>query len=364
MLSGLVPVPVPPPYRDIDLDRMFDIARHSGCRTIVAGNRGKGVLTRRLERRGNAGEFQVVEVDRDTLCLRKEDAAGLFRERRIDGRDSSLLQYTSGSTGQPRGVVLSHDNIISNQRMIARAFNHSSKTIVSGWLPPYHDMGLIGLVMQPLFLGCECILMSPAEFVKNPFRWLQVISEYRVTTSGGPNFAYDLCVERVDESRVEMLDLSCWQVAFNGSEKVRESTIDRFERKFSRCGFRREAIFPCYGLAEASLFASGGPSGRRPVVAHLDSSSLQKGFVVASDGHGKTVASVVSCGFPAEETAVLIADPDTMQELEAGRVGEVWIQSPSVANGYWGTRMRRRSALRPSPRTARAPSCGQATSVS
>lgn len=333
MASGLIPVPVPPPYLHRDLERLLAIARDSGCRTIMVADRGKDGLAGRIRRRGIAGEFQVVSVAEEAPRPGEAEAIMLLRTRRIDGRAPALLQYTSGSTGRPRGVVLSHDNIMSNQTMIARAFGHSSKTIVAGWLPPYHDMGLIGLVMQPLFLGSECILMSPAEFAKNPFKWLQMISKFRVTTSGGPNFAYDLCVERVDESKLEMLDLGCWRVAFNGSEKVREGTIDRFDRKFSKCGFRREAMLPCYGLAEASLFVSGGPSWRRPVFARLNRLLLQEGCAVESDG---SAVSVVSCGLPADGTAVLIVDPDTLQESKPRQVGEVWIRSPSAASGYWG----------------------------
>src|SRR5262249_48467939 len=172
----------------------------------------------------------------------------------------------SGSTSAPKGVMVSHGNLLSNQRMIQKAFRQTEKSIIVGWLPLYHDMGLIGNVLQPLYLGARCILMSPAAFLQKPSRWLQAISDYRATTSGGPNFAYDLCARKISPKEQAELDLSAWTTAYNGSEPIFHETIERFATTFATRGFRKEAFYPCYGLAESTLFVSGGQKSKEPVI--------------------------------------------------------------------------------------------------
>ncbi len=225
--------------------------------------------------------------------------------------DVAMIQYTSGSTSQPRGVVVSHDNLMQNQRMICESFGHNQETVVVGWLPLFHDMGLIGNVMQPIYLGATAVLMSPMTFLMRPKLWLIAISEYGGTTSGGPDFCYRHCVQKLSAEDLSGIDLSSWRVAFNGSEPVRAQTMTQFAKTFARCGFRHEAFFPCYGLAEATLFVSGGHCSR-----------AESGF--ASCGHWRT------------GTNIRIVDPCTHRRLPDTQVGEIWISSPCVAAGYWG----------------------------
>jgi acyl-CoA synthetase (AMP-forming)/AMP-acid ligase II len=231
--------------------------------------------------------------------------------------DAALLQYTSGATTTPRGVVLSHANLLTNSELISRAFGHSDATRGVSWLPPYHDMGLIGGVLQPVFAGIPCTLMSPLTFLRRPLRWLQAISDTRATTSGGPNFAYELCVRHDDPEQRAGLDLSSWEVAFNGSEPVRPETLDAFSATFADCGFRRQAFRPCYGLAEATLMVTSG-------------SAAPAARSIAVDG-----SRAVSCGRPIRGHRVIVVEPDSGKEVADGQVGEIWVAGPSVAAGYW-----------------------------
>ena len=230
--------------------------------------------------------------------------------------DVALLQYTSGSTAAPRGVMLTHANLLHNSDFIRRAFGNTERSCGVIWLPPYHDMGLIGGILQPVFGGFPCMLMSPFTFLARPVNWLRAISEHRGTVSGGPNFAFELCLRRVDERERAELDLSSWEIAFNGSEPVRPETIDAFSEMFASCGFRREAFFPCYGLAEGTLMVTGGERLAGPRVRR----------------HG--TKDLVGCGRSHPEQRVVIADP-AGEPLADGQEGEICVSGPSVAAGYW-----------------------------
>ena len=202
-----------------------------------------------------------------------------WQERAINSDSLAFLQYTSGSTSRPKGVMVSHGNLIHNEQVIERAFQQSADSIIVGWLPLYHDMGLIGNIIQTLYVGGHCILMSPLSFLQRPLRWLDAISRYRATTSGGPNFAYDLCVRKIKPEQRATLDLSSWIVAFNGSEPIRWETMEAFAEAFAPSGFRREAFYPCYGLAEATLIVSGGPKVAAPSIKVVQSKLLESNIV-------------------------------------------------------------------------------------
>ena len=236
--------------------------------------------------------------------------------------DLALLQYTSGSTSSPKGVMLSHRNLIANSAMIADAFRHDENTRVVGWLPLFHDMGLIGHVLQPIYFGGLSVLMSPLSFLQRPALWLQAISTWKVTTSGGPTYAFDLCLRAVRDEQLKDLDLSSWRVAYCGSEKVRADVLDRFSTRFATCGFRGSSFLPCFGLAEATLLVSGSQSGTGPKMA-------------TSVADPSNSLPPVSCGLPGRGTSIVITDPETRVKLDDGAVGEIWVKGAHVGQGYW-----------------------------
>ena len=281
----------------------------------------------------SAGEH-VKWIDTNALPVNGDE---LWTPPALRGTDIAFLQYTSGSTATPKGVMVSHANILHNEGMIQNAFDTKPGSVIVGWLPLFHDMGLIGNVLQPLYAGVPCILMSPVAFLQRPLRWLQAISRYRATTSGGPNFAYELCMRKIRPEDRRGLDLSSWRVAFNGAEPVRLETVNRFAAQFADNGFRREAFVPCYGLAEATLFVSGGldPNGVTTVNHGANGNSNNGGSGNGAKISRKEGKLLVACGRPPVEQAVRIVSPDSLRQCSADDVGEIWISGPSVAQGYW-----------------------------
>lgn len=254
---------------------------------------------------------------------------------KVEGESLAFLQYTSGSTAAPKGVMLTHNNLLHNSAVIYQAFGHSTKSQGVIWLPPYHDMGLIGGIIQPLYGGFPVTLMSPLSFLRKPIRWLQAISRYGATTSGGPNFAYDLCVRKVKPEELEELDLSSWEVAFNGAEPIRAETLKHFSETFGACGFRRESFFPCYGLAEATLIVSGDDKPSTPVVREFQKTALKQNQVVEASTEEVANRVLVSSGGNRFEQNVIIVDPYTQTRCWSEQIGEIWVSGPSVAKGYW-----------------------------
>ena len=274
-------------------------------------------------------------------------AADAWQRPALDGEDIAFLQYTSGSTGRPKGVMLSHTNLLANLEVTRERFvGDATETHVVSWLPPYHDMGLIGALLQPLYSGFGATFMSPVAFLKRPGRWLRAISTYRATLAGAPNFAYDLCINKVSAQEREGLDLSAWRLAFSGAEPVRAETIERFSREFAPYGFRRSAFYPCYGLAEATLFVSGAAEETEPVLLRVRADALAEHRVVpagedpdAEDTSAEDTSAetrmLVGCGTPATAHEVAIVDPETGQRVPGDQVGEIWVAGPSIARGYW-----------------------------
>ena len=333
LYAGVVAVPAYPPQRKRMLGRLRAVLTDSGASLALATAKvhaGVERLSRQDSGMAEFGDVQWLETD-----VPAEGIETIWRTPSVAGETLAFLQYTSGSTGTPKGVMVSHENLLHNQRMIQEAFGHGEHTTVLGWLPLYHDMGLIGNVLQPLYLGRPCVLMSPVHFMQKPFRWLSAISRYRATTSGAPNFAYDLCVRQISVEEREQLDLSSWSVAFNGAEPIHAGTLDRFTDMFGRYGFRREAFYPCYGLAEATLFVSGGEHGAAPILTLAEKAVLEKGEVVVASRADSSATRLVGCGRPAGDQQLVIVNPDTFLHCPHGHVGEIWVKGASVAQGYW-----------------------------
>jgi acyl-CoA synthetase (AMP-forming)/AMP-acid ligase II len=333
LYAGVVAVPAYPPHRarvERALPRLQAIARDARPAIALTTSPIQDILSASAAQTHGLSELHWLATD--TIA---DQLADDWRPPALTGESLAFLQYTSGSTSTPRGVMVSHANLLHNQRMIRQAFAHTEHACIVGWLPLYHDMGLIGNVLQPLYLGVPCILMSPMSFLQSPFRWLQAISRYRATTSGGPNFAYDLCVRKISPEQRATLDLGCWQVAFNGAEPVRADTLERFTAAFAPCGFRRQAFYPCYGLAEATLFVAGGAAEVAPSTHTFQRTALSQGQAILVAGDQPDQQTLVSCGQSWSDQRIEIVAAGTDVACSPGQVGEIWVSGASVAQGYW-----------------------------
>jgi 8-amino-7-oxononanoate synthase len=330
LYAGVVAVPVYPPRRNRSLARIQAIADDADAKVALTTD----VVLSRVEPLID----ETPHLKELTWLATSQIPEGMPEQWQmpdVHGDTLAFLQYTSGSTGSPKGVVLNHANLVHNSALISYAFEHTRSGTGVFWLPSYHDMGLIGGILQPLYVGRPNVLMSPMTFLQKPFRWLSAISRFRGTTSGGPNFAYDLCVRKITREQRKRLDLSSWEVAFNGAEPVREETLERFAESFGPCGFRREAFYPCYGLAEATLIVSGGYAYQPPVIRTFEAAALAAGQIVDGEPDDDGVRALVGCGQSLPDQKIVIADPETMTCCPAGRIGEIWVNGPSVAQGYW-----------------------------
>lgn len=247
----------------------------------------------------------------------------------------AVLQYTSGSTATPKGVMVNHRNLLHNSRDLNSGWAHTRDSISVSWLPMFHDLGLVYGVLQPVYGGFVGVLMPPVTFVQRPLRWLEVISRYRATHSAAPNFAYELCCDRITDVDAEALDLQSWTMALNAAEPIRASTLSRFTEKFAIAGLRKSAITPGYGLAESTLKVTSATSDQRYVTCSLDKDELLRGRVVESASSDQRAQALVSSGAPHNDTRLLIVDPLTRKRCRTDEIGEIWVSSPSVANGYW-----------------------------
>jgi acyl-CoA synthetase (AMP-forming)/AMP-acid ligase II len=325
LYAGCVAVPAYPVLSKKDLPKLSGVVADAGVTAAIATRELASMASQAL----TGGRVVIVED-----C--NVDAAADWREPAVESDSVAFLQYTSGSTRTPRGVIVRHSNAIANQRIVARAFGHDPKrTIMASWLPLYHDMGL-GSVVQAMYLGTRIYLLSPWQFLQRPIAWLRAVSRYRITTSGGPSFAYELAARRSNPAQREGLDLSSWEVAFNGAEPVRAEVIDRFVETFGPHGFRREAFYPCYGLAECVVFASGGEPGKGPVTRYVDRAALEHSTIRPAAEEDARARALIGCGSPGPDHGIVIVDPASGTPCEPGQVGEIWVTGPSVAEGYWG----------------------------
>ncbi|MGW0827964.1 fatty acyl-AMP ligase [Streptomyces sp. NPDC002845] len=330
LYAGAVAVPAPLPS-----EQGQHFRRVSG---IVRDARVGAVLTL-AEHAPEVEAWLAAEGFSDVVCLPTDQGpvgdTAAWRDPRLGAEHLAFLQYTSGSTSAPKGVMISHGDLLANEAAIARSTGNTPDTMIGGWLPFYHDMGLIGHILQPLWLGTTSVLIPPVSFLRKPARWLELVSEYGVNASGGPNFAYDLCVRRVTDAQLEGLDLSSWRTACNGAEPVRAETLKAFTERFGPYGFRPETMFPCYGMAETTLLVTGTPKTRSALLREVDAAGLEQG-TLEGPYLGAPRRTLVSSGVAlAEDFEVRIVDPETHVERPEGRVGEIWVRGASVASGYW-----------------------------
>ena len=335
LYAGAVAVTINPSKNADALEKLLERIEDSQAQAVVTTseviNYFKGKLAKNpIKSVGIASKFSHLElVAMDEISL---DKAADWTDPEVTADDLAFFQYTSGSTGKPKGVMITHGNLIYNSETIRHAFQHHERTTMASWLPMFHDMGLIGGVIQPLYVGFPVILMSPVELIQKPSLWLETISRHKVTVSGGPNFAYDLVARQVNPEKIENLDLARWEVAFSGAETVRAATLEKFIEVFAPYGFKKESFYPCYGMAEATLFLSGGNVFRAPAIQYMEPEALQQNQAVTStdSSHG-----IVSCGTSWLDDELVIVDPETKTELEEGNVGEIWACGKGIGQGYW-----------------------------
>jgi acyl-CoA synthetase (AMP-forming)/AMP-acid ligase II len=280
-------------------------------------------------------EASPIMSDLEIICSDLIDirTAKDWQRPEVNGETPAFLQYTSGSTGKTKGVIINHRNLIENERMLQAAFRTDSETVCIAWAPIFHDMGLIGFMLHTLWLGATCYFMAPAYFLQRPIRWLQAITRFCGTLTGGPNFAYQLCVDRIREEDTHDLDLTSLKVAFNGSEPVRYTTIKKFSEKFTRVGFKEQAMMPCYGMAETTLIITGGNKNKKPTVLYVDNEMM--GHSIVSPVDSTKGIPLIGCGENLLEQKICIVDPSNGKLCQPNQIGEIWIAGPHVSRGYW-----------------------------
>ena len=330
LYAGVIAVPVYPPR----LNRSFDRISH-----IIADAQPKVALTLESILNTLKGKFsQTPELESLSWITTNKKSENLTIERklpRLDNNNIAFLQYTSGSTASPKGVTIDHSNLIENLEAIYQYFEHGLHSHVISWLPLYHDMGLIGTILQPLYGGFCSTLMSPLMFLQRPLRWLEAISRYKGTSSGAPNFAYDFCVQKIKPKQITHLDLSSWDVAFNGAEPINHQTLEQFADLFRPYGFHRQAFYTCYGIAEATLMVSGGKKAAPVVTKKVETAALEQNKVAIGNDNENDCKIIVSCGQTIPNHKIKIVNPETLTQCSEREIGEVWVSGASVARGYW-----------------------------
>lgn len=328
-----VPAPLPDPARmKRSLPRLAALIKDARSQLILTDSRHYSQLKETVLQFSEEFQGQNWVISDAITCQQSQD----WQQPKIQSDSLAYLQYTSGSTSTPKGVMITHGNLVHHCTYLQQAWDYTPDSVSTTWVPHFHDYGLVDGIIQPLYTGISCYLMSPVAFYMRPLRWLQTISRYRVTHSQGPNFAYEHCLNRSKPEEYAGLDLRSWRTASNGAEPIRKETIDRFIATFEPYGFSPKAFYPAYGMAEATLLISTKQHGKVPAICQVEAEALEKNqIVVTSCQQERGTRFLVSCGPPIVNFKVVIANPDTLRQCQPSEVGEIWVSDPSVATGYW-----------------------------
>lgn len=330
VLAGAVAVPAYPPRRNRNADRIQSIADDAESRLAMTVSSVSQRMQNAVDGALPLRNINWLETDKVTV-----GNASDWRRPEIRPDSLAVLQYTSGSTGSPKGVMLTHGNLTYNTQLICHGFRPGRNGRGFCWLPTYHDMGLVGSVLEPTFVGLQAVFMSPMSFLQRPLRWLECITRYRITMSGGPNFAYELCIDKITDEDLKTLDLSSWEVAYNGAEPVRADTLKKFTERFAPVGFRADSFYPCYGMAETTLIVTGAAGRSKPFFKWFHGEELDERRVKIVSPDDSAARELVGCGVVLPGQEIAIVDPETRKRLPTDRIGEIWISSPTVGQGYW-----------------------------
>jgi 8-amino-7-oxononanoate synthase/acyl carrier protein len=330
LYAGVIAVPAYPPRRNRNMERIEAISDDATAKVALTDHDTLDRIGDLLDDAPHLKQLKWLATDR----IPDIDGIG-WNPPKIRPEQLAMLQYTSGSTGTPKGVMLSHANLMHNVQLICYSFEPHRRGSGFSWLPTYHDMGLVGGVLFSMFFGRPSVLMSPMAFLQKPIRWLRGITKYNVMISGGPNFAYDLCTQKITDDQLAGLDLSRWEVAYNGAEPVRADTLQKFTERFAPYGFRPQTFYPCYGMAETTLIVTGSQKGLPPVIKSFDGRQLDARRVAPVAAGDPQSRALVGCGRILPDERVRIVDAETRRVLPSDQIGEIWVSSPSVAQGYW-----------------------------
>lgn len=342
--AGAVPVPLYPPDTR-SLNRVINVIRDCTPKAAFANSntidKFIGINSQVFTQKNLVENAFIAETVRDLNFFNVQDLDfhSEYHDILCEPNDAMYLQYTSGSTSAPKGVIVTHDNLIYNTHHIAKFFGQTHKELAVSWIPPFHDMGLIKDVLTTIYTGSTLVFMAPNSFIRKPYRWLKAITDYKhlgIVNSGGPNFAYDLCTKSVTDEQMLDLDLSHWNLAYNGSEPVQRKTLEEFYNRFKHVGLQKNILEPVYGLAEATLMVAGPTKEEKTsFVKHLDKSEMKKNKAVYHDTESDETMPVVCCGKTIEEQTTAIVNPDTLEVLNDKEIGEIWVKGRSVAAGYF-----------------------------
>ncbi|WP_111976829.1 fatty acyl-AMP ligase [Algibacillus agarilyticus] len=330
IFAGAIAVPVYEPRQSSHFNRLANILADAQPKLLLTLESTLAISSK--DALDELAQFGATWLTTDNLPLNNK-ANEKWQPISLKPDDITFLQYTSGSTGAPKGVMVSNANLLHNSSLIHKNTQSSADSCCVTWLPPYHDMGLIGGLLQPLYAGFHCVILSPISVIQRPIKLLKAIHEYKATISGGPNFIFEACVNRIRDKQLAGIDLSSWRIAFNGAEPINANTLQRFAQRFASHGFNHNAFYPCYGMAETTLFVAGSQANKGAIYKKVDRTALQQNIAMTSQAHD--AQTLVSSGHLHNDLCIKVVDPLTCLPCKEGEIGEVWIQGASIAQGYW-----------------------------